>query len=318
MFRSILVPLDGSPFSEHALPLAMSLARRTGATLQLLNVLTPIATLYAESPLFIDDQLEQRLRDRQVESQEKYLDQVARRLEAASPIKIVKLVDDGEVAPTIRAQVLRNHSYLVVMTTHGRSPLGRFLLGSVTDELVRESPVPVMLIRPTEETVDLTREPSLKHFMIALDGTELSEQMLPSAVALGRYLDADFTLVRVVRSVGDVAPAGEPGTIGFQVQAMVDRIDTLQEQVVNEARDYLEKKAAPLREAGLKVATRVDVADQPAAAILHDAMPPVIDMVALETHARRGLARLFLGSVADKVIRSANVPVLVHHPTTAA
>src|SRR5215467_13605955 len=119
MYRSILVPLDGSPFGEHSLPYALSIARRTGATLQLLNVLTPIATLYAEAPIFVDDQLEQRLRDRQVESQQKYLDQVARRIEAASPIKVVKLVDDGEIASTIRAQAVRHKSDLIVMTTHG-------------------------------------------------------------------------------------------------------------------------------------------------------------------------------------------------------
>jgi nucleotide-binding universal stress UspA family protein len=318
MYHSILVPLDGSPFGEHALPLAMSLARRTGATLQLLNVLTPIATLYAESPMFIDDQLEQRLRDRQVEAQQKYLDQVARRIEAVSPLKIVKLIDDGEIAPTIRAQAIRNRSDLVVMTTHGRGPLERFWLGSTADELVRESPVPVLLIRPTEEAVDLTREPSLKHIMVPLDGTELAERMLPNAVALGRFLDADYTLVRVVQPVGIAAPGAETSTIGFQVEAMLDRLDTLQKQIVTEARDYLERKAQPMREAGLKVALRVDVAEQPATAILQDAVAPVIDLVALETHGRSGLSRLFLGSVADKVIRGAHVAVLVHHPTTAA
>ena len=214
--------------------------------------------------------------------------------------------------------MLRHKSDLIVMTTHGRGPLGRFWLGSVADELVRESPVPVLLIRPTEKLVDLTREPSLKHIMVPLDGTELAEQMLPNAVALGRFLDADFTLVRVVRPLEMTVPVGEAGTVGFQVQTMVDRIDTLQEQIVNEASAYLERKAKPMREVGLKVASRVDVAEQPATAILHDAVPPVIDMVALETHGRRGLARLFLGSVADKVIRGAHVPVLVHHPTTAA
>jgi nucleotide-binding universal stress UspA family protein len=320
MIRSILVPLDGTPFAEHALPLAMSLARRSGATLQLLNVLTPIASLYAEAPVFIDDQLEQRLRDRQVESQEQYLDQVVRRIEAVSPVKIEKLVDDGEVASTIRAQAIHCKSDLIVMTTHGRGPIGRFWLGSVADELVREAPVPVLLIRPTEEKVDLTREPPLKHIMVPLDGTELSEQILPDAVALGRFLDADYTLVRVVHSVGLPTPTGEAGLVATQVQAMMDQIDTMQEQLVTEARDYLERKAAPMRDAGLKVASRVDVADQPAAAIIHDATSPAIDLVAMETHARHGLARLFLGSVADKVIRDSHVAVLLHHhqPTTAA
>jgi nucleotide-binding universal stress UspA family protein len=314
MYRNILVPLDGSPFGEHALPHALSIARRTGATVQLLNVLTPIATLYGETPLFVDDNLEQRLRDRQVEAQEKYLDQVTRRITAASDVKVVKLVDDGEVASTIRGQAVRNKADLIVMTTHGRGPLGRFWLGSVADELVRESPVPVLLVKPTEEKVDLTREPPLKHFLIPLDGSPLAEQMLYSAVELGRYLGADFTLMRVVKPVGTVMPVGDAGTLGFEVQAMVERIDTLQGKLVNEAQDYLERQADPLRRSGLTVVTRVDVAEQPATAVLHDAAPAVIDLVALATHGRRGLSRLFLGSVADKVIRGAHVPVLVHRP----
>jgi nucleotide-binding universal stress UspA family protein len=315
MYRSILVPLDGSPFGEQALPYALSIARRTGARIQLLNVLTPIASLYAEAPLFIDDHLEQRLRDRQVESQEKYLDQVARRIETVSTVKVVKLVDDGDIAPTIKAQAIRNKSDLIVMSTHGRGALGRFWLGSVTDELVRESPAPVLLVRPDEHPLDLTREPTLKHIMIPLDGSELAEQMLPKAIELGQALDADYTLMRVVKPVGTLVPVGEAGTVGFQVEAMIDRIAQLQQQLVREARDYLERTAEPLRESGLTVGSRVDVADQPATAILEDAVPPQIDMVALKTHGRRGLSRLFLGSVADKVIRGAHVPVLVHHPT---
>jgi nucleotide-binding universal stress UspA family protein len=314
MFRSILVPLDGSPFGEHALPYALSIARRTGATVKLLNVLTPIATLYGEAPLFVDDQLEQRLRDRQVEAQEKYLDRVARRVEAASAVKVVKLVDDGEIASTIRAQAARNRADLIVMTTHGRGPLGRFWLGSVADELVRESPVPVLLMRPTEEKVDLTREPPLKHFLVPLDGSPLAEQMLPRAVELGRFLGADFTLMRVVKPVATVVPVGDAGTLGFEVRAMAERVETLQQKLVTEAQDYLERLAKPLRESGLTVVTRVDVAEQPATAVLRDAVPAVIDVVALETHGRRGLSRLFLGSVADKVIRGAHVPVLVHRP----
>src|SRR6202041_168770 len=128
-----------------------------------------------------------------------------------------RLVAEGEVRDVICAQAEAVGADLVVMTTHGRGPLGRFWLGSVADELVRESPVPVLLIRPTEDIVDLTQEPSLKHIMIPLDGTELSEQMLPNAISLGRFLDADFTLVRVVRPLGATIPVGEAGAVGFQV-----------------------------------------------------------------------------------------------------
>src|SRR5262249_61831748 len=80
-----------------------------------------------------------------------------------------------------------------------------------------------------------------------------------------------------------------------------------------EAEDYLATVAARLRERSLRVRTRVIVDQQPAAAVLREAAPPV-DLVALETHARRGLSRLILGSVADKVIRGTALPVLVQRP----
>ena len=69
-----------------------------------------------------------------------------------------------------------------------------------------------------------------------------------------------------------------------------------------------------LRARGLQVQTKVDVAEQPASAILEDAETVPTDIIAIETHGRGGLSRLFLGSVADKVVRGAHVPVLLHRP----
>src|SRR4051812_31023159 len=66
MYRSLLVPLDGSPFGEHALPLALTLAKRCGAEIHLVHVMPPLAAIYSETPLFIDDNLEQRLREHQL------------------------------------------------------------------------------------------------------------------------------------------------------------------------------------------------------------------------------------------------------------
>src|SRR5438067_676921 len=90
---------------------------------------------------------------------------------------------------------------LVVMTTHGRGPLGRLWLGSVADALVRDLAMPLLLVRPQETAPDFKREPLLKHLLLPLDGSPLAEQMLEPAVALGTLMEADYTLLRVIKPV---------------------------------------------------------------------------------------------------------------------
>jgi nucleotide-binding universal stress UspA family protein len=143
--------------------------------------------------------------------------------------------------------------------------------------------------------------------LIPLDGTALAEQILPSATALGRLLEAEYTLLRVVAPAPAVGfePAGV-GIGGF--------VPPSEDSLTLEARNYLERVASRLRGEGLTVTTAVALGQSPAAAILAEAQDRGIDLIAMETHARHGLARLLLGSVADKVIRSSPLPVLVHRP----
>jgi nucleotide-binding universal stress UspA family protein len=172
----------------------------------------------------------------------------------------------------------------------------------------------VLLVRPTDAPVDLAREPALGHVLLPLDGTPLAEQMIEPALELGRLLGAEFTLLRVVKPVLAVDYPIEGATLGAMAAALVERTEKLQGQVCAEALAYLEKVAERLRERGFRVRTRVEVEEQPAVAILKHSRSAAADLVALATHGRRGLKRLFLGSVADKVIRAGAVPVLVRRP----
>ena len=310
MYQSLLVPLDGSSFSEHALPVALGIARRAGAALHLIHVHPPWAAGYAEASLVLDDSLELLAK----QHEHTYLDDLVSRLKALAPVQVSSSLVEGDVPAMVRAAVTSTGADLVVMTTHGRSPLGRFWLGSVADELVRDVPAPMLLIRPHDAKPDLTQEPTFRHLLLPLDGSPLAEQMIEPAVALGTLTNADYTLVRVIRTPAPWAFPAEPGSLEHNVEAMLDQLDKLEEQMRSEAAAYLDGVAGRLRQRGLRVATRVVMADQPAPAILHEASPPAVDLVALETHGRRGLSRLLLGSVADKVIRGAAVPVLVQRP----
>src|SRR5262249_29599904 len=143
MYRSVLVPLDGSTLGEQALPLALSIARRAGATLHVVHVHSPLAEYYVEGAVVaIGPSLEAHLK----ESRRAYLDGVVRRLADVSPVTVTPVLLEGHVAESIRVCAKSMSVDLVVMTTHGRGPLGRFWLGSVADALVRELPMPLLLV----------------------------------------------------------------------------------------------------------------------------------------------------------------------------
>jgi nucleotide-binding universal stress UspA family protein len=313
MYRSLLVPLDSSPFGEHALPLALALAARTGATLHLVHVLMPSAVAVPDTPLPTDPRLLAHLRG----LQQGYLDAIAKRLQGMAPIKVTTALLDGDVPTLIRDHAVRVGADLVVLTAHGRSPFGRFWLGSVADHLVRHLPMPAVLVRPHEGPVDYGRDPLPRHLLLPLDGTAVAEQVIESAVALGTLAQADYALLRAVRPVLPSPFYLEPSGLSAGVQELLDRLQDAHAQLRREVNDYLEGVAARLRARGLQVRTVVVVEDQPALAILHEAVPPGTDLIALATHGRGGLGRLLLGSVADKVIRGAGVPVLVLRPSAS-
>jgi nucleotide-binding universal stress UspA family protein len=191
-------------------------------------------------------------------------------------------------------------SDLVVMTTHGRGPVSRFWLGSVADQLVHRLPMPLLLLRTREEAPE--GEPTFRNVLIALDGTPTAEQILEPAGSLVKLTGASCTLLRVV-------PPPPPAT-GIPGPAVVET--TPADKQRSEAYTYLKRIAASLREKGIPVQTRIIAHAHAATAILEEAATGAYDLLALETHGRRGLPRLFLGSVADKIVRGTSVPVLVH------
>src|SRR5262245_19893411 len=308
MIRSILVPLDGSTFGEHALPMAMAMAKHMEASLNLIHVHSLLDATYAELQVF-DNTLDQELRKKERD----YLHEVQKKVQDRLSVPVTIRNVDGDIATVIAEQADSLRVSWVVMTTHARGPMGRFWLGSVTDELVRTLPIPLVAVHPSDKEPDLTFDKPVKHILIPLDGTPLAENILESAITFGKSMGADYTLLRVITPVYPVPLPAEPAIFGSVATDVADRVEKLHGELRKEAHDYLETVAARLRGDGLKVATRVAIEDQPGVAILDAAKPP-IDMIAVKTHGRSGLTRLLLGSVADKVIRGSTLPVLVSKP----
>jgi nucleotide-binding universal stress UspA family protein len=309
MLDSILVPLDGSAFGEHALPTALAIARSAGATLRIAHVHQPLAPA-SIAGVAIPDDVDASMR----REEEAYLARAVRRLSTAAPVEVVPALLSGEVNEALQAHVEASGAELVVMATHGRGALGRFWLGSVTDELVRRLRVPLLLVRPRDMPVDLTRLPAFRHIVLPLDGTALAEEMIEPAVALGQLSEARFTLLRIVQPVLRANYLPEGSTLESMTQSYLDYLEAHQKCLVDEARAYLDGVADRLRARGARVEARVVVEDQAAAGILREAERLGADLIALATHGRRGLSRLVMGSVADKVIRAAPMPVLVRRP----
>jgi nucleotide-binding universal stress UspA family protein len=309
MYRTILVPVDGSPFGEHALALAIHLAVRAKAELHVVHVHTPLKMSYAEIRLY-DETLEGELK----EQQRAYLEGLRQKLTAMPGLAVRTMLREGDVVGEVHDHLRECGAGLIVMTTHARGPLGRFWLGSVADRLVREAPMPVVLVHPRPGPADFREVVPLKHIMVSLDGSPFAEKILDSAVNLGRLMDADYTLLRIIKAVFPFPYNVEGTTLGQMAQNLVERIDKVQEELKGDAHNYLEGVAQRLRGQGLRVKTLVAVDDQPAAGLVHQAVAPVADVLAIASHGRHGLGRLFHTSVADQVVRHGNVPVLVFTP----
>ncbi len=305
MYRTLLVALDGSAFGEHALPLALTIARRSGAAVKLVLVHVPITLMYADSMTPFSYEAEAKVK----EHERAYLDDVVKRLASASSAPVTAELLEGPVV----AEMLQGHAAsagadLIVMTTHGHGPLSRFWLGSVADEMVRRATTPVLLVRPYEKALDLAAEPALRHILIPLDGSALAEQVLEHAGELGKVMQSGYTFLRVY---GPVVDAGINAS-----HAKAAGLEPPVEQLRAEAQEYLNRVAERLKAQGWSVQAEVVLGHHPASAILDTARGLPLDLIALETHGRRGVARLLLGSVADKVIRGASMPVLVHRSST--
>ncbi|MBX6363795.1 MAG: universal stress protein [Gemmatimonadetes bacterium] len=301
MLRSILVPLDGSMFAEHALPYALLLARQFGARLRLVQAHEPPVPIEyaAELPTaFYEDEA---MREREWQA----LQALAMSLARNWGVTATPRRRDGEPVAALAREVIDADADMVVMSTHGRGPLARAWLGSVADGLLRAVRVPLLLVRPRGEAVERAPRGPLRSILVPLDGSSLSERVLEHAVPLAVRSHSRLMLLRTI-------PASVPGPAPHAFAGGgVAESDAVVGQLRVEARHALERVAARLDVAADCV---VVPAASPATGILDYAARKDVDLIAMSTHGYGGFTRLLHGSVADKVIRGASTAVLVVRP----
>src|SRR5262249_28136727 len=150
---------------------------------------------------------------------------------------------DGPVAEALQEHAQANGADLIVMTSHGRGPFSRFWLGSVADQLIRRSPIPLLIVHPHEGRPDWAQDQRPLRVLIPLDGSALAEQVLEPALVLGRLMQAEYTLFRVV----ELLPQAGQDPLSY-APSVIAREEI--EQLKVEARIYLGRVAERLREQG--------------------------------------------------------------------
>jgi nucleotide-binding universal stress UspA family protein len=304
MFRTVLVPLDGSASAEHALPWALA-AADPSAAVHLVHVHVTPVPMMVEGVVVSDPTLDRSIREQEGD----YMDRLAERVRAAGPDLSVtaRTIDsDDPLAETIGKAAAEPGADLVVMTTHGRGPFARFWLGSVSDEFLRHTPVPTLVLRPRDDTgpSDLSTRPALKHLIVPLDGSELAERVIDPAVKLATRFGADITLLLVLDSPGN------SGTI-----ARLQKRDAAAALSADEqAEKYLDRCVRSIADRGGPARTKLVRQGAPGEVVLALAGQDPATGVALATRGRSGITRLLTGSVTDDVVRNAPGPVLVFHP----
>jgi nucleotide-binding universal stress UspA family protein len=206
----------------------------------------------------------------------------------------------NKTAEGICEAIVEQGADLVVMSTHGHGGIGRWLYGSVADQVIRQSPVPILLVPATcdhawEGTAPL-------RIMVPLDGSAFGEEVLDPVGKLASTLKAELLLV------------GASGPLEYAYADGVPYMRGGLDVALRETRDYLESVAFRMRAEGHTVTA--DAETGRAGPVIDDlARRRHVDLVAMATHGRSGIARAALGSVATEVLHRSRIPVLLWRPT---
>ena len=291
MFRRLLVPLDGSPFAETALPTALTLARRGEGEIRLLSVIDTHG-----DPGGADGS-----------EMEEYLADARRRAAAGWYGPITTTVRSGRAAEQIGAELDEWNADLLVIATHGRSGISRAWMGSVAEQCIHAAHRPVLAIRPPAEPSDAHAGLTLARVVVPLDGSTQAEAALPHAVVLAREFGVPLLLLRAVTPSKPMDFYYLPETIAMSRE--------LDEEAKERASAYVQEVVARLSAAGIEVGGIVTTDVSAQQAILEHAEG---GLIAMTTRGRGGVGRALLGSVADKVMRGGGGGLLVVPPAAQA
>jgi nucleotide-binding universal stress UspA family protein len=305
--RPILIPLDGSDMAEGILPYVLQIAGKANIPFVLLTAVDPdaidcpasimsaVPTSAGEPMAICRARFEESAR---VHAQDTLYRVVARLKEDGIEAKATVAI--GDPAEEILRVSEEEGCSLIAMATHGRNPIGRSILGSVTDRVIRAANVPVLTVNPERAKKHREEGGPLTTIVAPLDGSELAQRALPHVEQLARRLSMEVLLARVV---GTEHSTYTETDLGFRVPEFTEAVNW-------EATEYLEQVVQHLRDKGLTVRSQV-LTGPVARALLNLAHETPHNLIVMTTHGRTGLSRWMMGSVASTLVRRSGAPVLV-------
>jgi nucleotide-binding universal stress UspA family protein len=299
MFERILVPLDGSPRAELVLSQVGRILRREDAEILLLRVV--------DIPISIGRANMAPLRKIEMENAQTYVHDLARRF-AERGAKVGGKVADGPAADLILETAKNEGATLIAMSTHGRSGVARWALGSVAEKVARASDIPLLLVRSFRRSKTEDLEPStpeefpVRRVLVPVDGSPTAAAAISPAEKLAMLYGSEVLVLHVR------PPFVPPGGLLPGMEASIPM--AWPEPPRPEEDEATLKAAERFRHAGLKT-RRLTVDGDPASQILDVCRSERADLIALASHGRSGFRRWALGSVAERVLRSSEVPLLL-------
>ena len=283
MYQTFLVPLDGSKLAERAVPVAAQLAAATKARIVLLQA---IGLHIAEARTYLGD-IAIGLRNR--------------------GLHVDTVVAPEPAAEAIVAYIGAHPVDMVIMSTHGRSGLGRVVFGSVAEAVLTHSHAPILLLRAAKDVPDFapTTHPRI---LLPLDGSHFAEAALPYAAALTKALDGTLVLTEVCLEPVDMS------IWNANTKQLLNDIERIHQRERRHAEGYLAHLQAQFEAEGLKVETCV-CRGAPGDRVRQQCDQLGANLVVMATHGRGGLTRAILGSVALDVLHHGHLPMLLVRPT---
>jgi nucleotide-binding universal stress UspA family protein len=311
---TVVVSLDGSEKDQRAMVAAATLAELVGGDLHLVRVVRP-PSLENLPPRAYTMGVAESLREIHRDAL-RSVREIADQLIADTGRSVtMEIVDSPDIAGVVLASASKRNADLVVMATRAAGAVGRTLRGSVADQVMRESPRPVVLVPPRADDPGDVKLRFVR-VLIPLDGSSLAAAATDTLLGLQGVHRLEYVLLQVVRSgfvsvpVGSPAPAWPADMPIPEARAPADI-----EREWRDAEKRLGIAAGNLRRNGAtSVEIRVLAAEDPAAAISAAVREERVDFIAMTTRGSSGLKRFVLGSVAERVVRTSTVPVLLVTP----
>jgi nucleotide-binding universal stress UspA family protein/predicted transcriptional regulator len=306
MQKTILVPLDGSSAAEGVLPWAIEMGRARHHSVTLAQVLRwPPFPMYPDGAWIGAAALYDEILDGVRQTATEYLTSVRERW-AGKGVPIKLATGQGQISETILGLADECAASTIAMSMHDQGGMRHLLLGSIAEQVAHRAAVPVLLFHAAEQRV---QPASLRRLLVPLDGSAFGE----SALDLARDVAGADTALILVDVARVVLPALSPSGNGESDRTALELADRATDRNVEAARAYLDRAAQALSADGYWVETwtRVGIEWNEIVEVAHEADA---DLIVVASHERSGPARWMHSSVANAVIRHADVPVLLAGP----